>query len=220
MLPKELATLDLEAKRPHFGSVAASLALPRIEVRSTPFRPVRSGLGVLSKQVDPTCGPRYWLQAAGATVLATASGPGRYAVEATAGPLDSATVLDQVQQVRVREFRESRQLGSDSDFAFCFNTNEEAKLAGGDFSRSRLGSCESLGRREASSSSASFSVRGPSSKADVPMSRRSTIRLRPADDQPEQIMNRVAGLTQVFMDAGMIKPLGQISEGMFSERKT
>ena len=27
----------------------------------------------------------------------------------------------------------SRQLGSDSDFAFCFNTNEEAKLAGGDF---------------------------------------------------------------------------------------
>ena len=52
------------------------------------------------------------------------------------------------------------------------------------------------------------------------MSRRSTIRLRPADDQPEQIMNRVAGLTQVFMDAGMMKPMGQISEGMFSEWKT
>ena len=42
----------------------------------------------------------------------------------------------------------------------------------------------------------------------------------PADDQPEQIMNRVAGLTQVFLDAGVMKPTGQISEGIFSEWKT
>ena len=33
-------------------------------------------------------------------------------------------------------------------------------------------------------------------------------------------MNRVAGLTQVFMDAGVMKPTGQISEGIFSEWKT
>lgn len=73
MLPKELPWI---LKRT--GHTLAQLALPaqglpRIEVRSTPFHcPVRSGLGILSKQVDPTCGPRYWLQAAGATVLAMA----------------------------------------------------------------------------------------------------------------------------------------------------
>ena len=77
--------------------------------------------------------PQYLLQALAASVLAMASGSGRYALEAAAGPLDSASNLDQVQQARVREFREANRLLDDADFAFSFSTYEEAKLKGGDF---------------------------------------------------------------------------------------
>ena len=95
-----------------------------MEVRSTPLYdcPVRSGLGVLSwvstrvslglKQTEPTCarrsiGFKLWAQLYWPWLLA----------------------LDQVQQVRVRELRDSRR--RDSAFAFYFNTYEEAKLADG-----------------------------------------------------------------------------------------
>ena len=77
--------------------------------------------------------PQYLLQALAASLLAMASGSGRYALEAAAGPLDSASNLDQVQQARVREFREANRLLDDADFAFSFSTYEEAKLKGGDF---------------------------------------------------------------------------------------
>ena len=40
--------------------------------------------------------PQYLLQALAATAVAMASGPGRYAVEAAAGPLDADTNSDQV----------------------------------------------------------------------------------------------------------------------------
>ena len=61
-----------------------------------------------------------------------ASGSGRYAAEAAAGPFDSASNLDQVQQARVREFREANRLQDDGDFAFHFTTFEEARAHGGD----------------------------------------------------------------------------------------
>jgi hypothetical protein len=66
--------------------------------------------------------PQYLLQALAATAVAMASGPGRYAVEAAAGPLDAATNSDQVQQARVTEFQESKRLVADSGFAFRFGT--------------------------------------------------------------------------------------------------
>ena len=94
---------------------------------------VQSGLVVHGDEEASLWPLQYWLQAVGATVLAMASGPGRYAAEVAAGPIDAATNLDQVQQARAREFRDSRRLADDADFAFYFNTYEEAKLAGGDF---------------------------------------------------------------------------------------
>lgn len=93
----------------------------------------QSGLVVHGDEEASLWPLQYWLQAVGATVLAMASGPGRYAAEVAAGPIDAATNLDQVQQARAREFRDSRKLADDADFAFYFNTYEEAKLAGGDF---------------------------------------------------------------------------------------
>jgi hypothetical protein len=132
-----------------------------------------------------------------------------------------------VQQARVREFRDSRRLGDDADFAFTY---EEAKLAGGDFvaqSWARVRALEeeklvpaAAAALEPRSSTAPLPFRGPSSKADLPMTKRSSVRLRPAGDQAEQINNRVSGLTQVFMDAGVMKPSGHISEGIFNEWKT
>ena len=136
--------------------------------------------------------PQYLLQALVATVLAMASGSGRYALEAAAGPLDSASNLDQVQQARIREFREANRLLDDADFAFCFSTYEEAKLKGGDFlaaawAKVRAQEEEKLVPAAAAAMdktpAARPAFRAPSSKADVQLSKRSTVRLRPADDQ-------------------------------------
>eukprot|EP00435_Cladocopium_sp_Y103_P033272 s2435_g8.t1 len=77
--------------------------------------------------------PQFVLQVFGASALAMASGHGRYATEAAAGPLDAETNLTQVQQARVREYREKYLLFDDADFAYAFSSLEEAKLAGGDF---------------------------------------------------------------------------------------
>ena len=51
------------------------------------------------------------------------------------------------------------------------------------------------------------------------MAKRSTVRLRPGDDQAEQILNRVSSLTQVFMDAAVMKPTGTINERVLAEWK-
>ena len=151
-----------------------------MEVRSTPLYdcPVRSGLGVLSwvstrvslglKQTEPTCarrsiGFKLWAQLSWPWLLA----------------------LDQVQQVRVRELRDSRR--RDSAFAFYFNTYEEAKLADGVLLAGAWARMRALEEEkflpaaaaalESRSSASSFSFRGPSSKADLPISKRSTVRV-------------------------------------------
>eukprot|EP00435_Cladocopium_sp_Y103_P041799 s2906_g11.t1 len=143
-----------------------------------------------------------------------ASGHGRYAAEAAAGPLHPDTNLTQVQQAQVREYREKYLLFNDADFAYAFSSLEEAKLAGGDFlaaacAQVRAQEDEKLipaaaAAVENPSSSAFF--RGPSTKADMPLSKRPAIRLRPNDSQPEQILQRVDTLKQVFLEGRVLPP--------------
>ena len=112
----------------------------------------------------------------------------RYAAEAAAGPLDSASNLDQVQQARVREFRETNNLQEDSGFPFHFSSFEGARARGGDFlatawAKVRAAEEERLVPMAAAAlerrpPAASPSFRGPSSRADLPLAKRSTVRLR------------------------------------------
>eukprot|EP00435_Cladocopium_sp_Y103_P046633 s2960_g13.t1 len=110
-----------------------------------------------------------------------------------------------VQQVRVREYREKYLLFDDADFAYAFSSLEEAKLAGGDFlaaawAQVRAQEDEKLIPAAAAavknpSSSAFF--KGPSTKADMPLSKRPAIRLKPNDSQ------RRSSLSAEFFDLGI-----------------
>ena len=116
----------------------------------------------------------------------------------------------------------------DADFAF--SSFEEARARGGDFlatawARIRAAeeerllpmAAEGLERRPPS---VGTGFRGPSSKADLPMSKQPKLRLRAAEDQPEQILQRVAGLKQAFMDAGVLKPRGDLNDAILNEWST
>ena len=82
-----------------------------------------------------------------------------------------------------------------------------------------MGAGSSNGRRETSShgclgtgTSATFDWSWRSwtvLQSDLPLSKQPKIRLRAAEDQPEQIVQRVAGLKQVVLDAGVLKPRGE-----------
>ena len=99
------ATLDLEANRPHFGSVGAASSGPaedRGAIHPLPL-PCQVRFGNLVEAGGPNLWPPVLASSCGRNCLGHG---GCYAVEAAAGPLDSATDLDQVQQVRVTEFRE------------------------------------------------------------------------------------------------------------------
>ena len=133
-----------------------------------------------------------------------------------------------VQQARVREFREAHRLQDDADFAFHFSSFEEARARGGDFlatawARVRAAEEEPLlpvepeavERRPPSVGTVSV-VRPPKLVCLCP----SSPSLRAAKDQPEQILQRVAGLKQVFMDAGVLKPRGDLNDAILNEWST
>eukprot|EP00435_Cladocopium_sp_Y103_P030945 s870_g7.t1 len=54
----------------------------------------------------------------------------------------------------------------------------------------------------------------------MPLSKRPAIRLRPNDSQPEQILQRVDTLKQVFLECGVLRPMGDLSERMQNEWHT
>ena len=173
-----------------------------MEVRSTPLYdcPVRSGLGVFVMGVysgltrvenrrsllvpAAVIGFKLWAQLYWPWLLA----------------------LDQVQQVRVRELRDSRR--RDSAFALYFNTYEEAKLADGVLLAGAWARMRALEEEkflpaaaaalESRSSASSFSFRGPSSKADLPISKRSTVRVMKPTGQilKESFPNGKTGVTR------------------------
>ena len=156
------------------------------------------------------------------TAAAMADPPrGRYALEATEGSEPSwsaATAIDLAQEVFVGEFRQSRNLMKDSDFAFAFSSYEEAQAVGGQFvatawAQVRANEMEHLIPDVASTVEASSSSAAPPRRRPAPQLRRAHgLRLQPKKDTPENVMRRVDALQRVFIQMGAFRPTGDLSE--------
>ena len=157
------------------------------------------------------------------TAAAMATPPrGRYALEATGGSEPSwsaATAIDLAQEVVVGEFRQSRNLMRDSDFAFAFGSYEEAQAVGGQFvatawARIRADEMDHLIPEVAETLEASSSSAAPPRLRPAPQLRRAQggLRLQPKKDTPENVLRRVDALQRVFLQMGAFKPTGELSE--------
>ena len=143
---------------------------------------------------------------------------GRYALEATEGSEPSwsaATAIDLAQEVVVGEFRQSRNLMRDSDFAFAFSSYEEAQAVGGQFvatawAQVRANEMEHLIPDVASTVEASSSSAAPPRRRPAPQLKRAQggLRLQPKKDTPENVIRRV----RVFIQMGAFRPTGDLSE--------
>ena len=157
------------------------------------------------------------------TAAAMADPPrGRYAVEATEGSEPSwsaATAIDLAQEVVVGEFRQSRNLMKDSDFAFAYGSYEEAQAVGGQFvatawAQVRANEMEHLIPDVASTVEASSSSAAPPRRRPAPQLKRAQggLRLQPKKDTPENVLRRVDALQRVFIQMGAFRPTGELSE--------
>ena len=177
-------------------------------------------------------GPARTLQTLAAVVsgVAMAYHPGAYAVQAAGeAPPCAETAMERVASTRVEQWRSQWGLHDDTDFAYAFASYDSAVAHGGHHvadawlqARSKTIDEDLIPQAAAVAESSGSTDRPPTWPAPkASMLKRSkmvqALRLRPAPDQPEQVLLRAAALRKAFSQAKVMRPQGELTPERFAQ---
>ena len=177
-------------------------------------------------------GPARTLQTLAAVVsgVAMAYHPGAYAVQAAGeAPPCAETAMERVASTRVEQWRSQWGLHDDTDFAYAFASYDSAVAHGGHHvadawlqARSKTIDEDLIPQAAAVAESSGSTDRPPTWPTPrASMLKRSkmvqALRLRPAPDQPEQVLLRAAALRKAFSQAKVMRPQGELTPERFAQ---
>ena len=177
-------------------------------------------------------GPARTLQTLAAVVsgVAMAYHPGAYAVQAASeAPPCAETAMERVASTRVEQWRSQWGLHDDTDFAYAFASYDSAVAHGGHHvadawlqARSKTIDEDLIPQAAAVAESSGSTDRPPTwPTPKASMLKRSkmvqALRLRPAPDQPEQVLLRAAALRKAFSQAKVMRPQGELTPERFAQ---